>query len=44
MARRSKTISETAREVGLNPKTLRGWVRKHKRHNEPPDQDCCRVS
>jgi transposase len=34
--RSSKTISETARELDLNPETLRGWVKKHQKHNEPP--------
>ncbi|MFF3518600.1 transposase [Streptomyces sp. NPDC002573] len=34
--RSSKTISETARELGLNPETLRGWVKKHEKQNEPP--------
>lgn len=33
--RSSKTISETARELDLNPETLRGWVKKHKQRNEP---------
>jgi transposase len=33
--RSSKTISETARELELNPETLRGWVKKHQKHNEP---------
>jgi len=31
----SKTISETARELGLNPETLRGWVKKHEKENQP---------
>jgi transposase len=34
--RSSKTISETARELGLNPETLRAWVKKHEKQNEPP--------
>ncbi|WP_030188103.1 transposase [Streptomyces sp. NRRL S-813] len=34
--RSSKTISETARELDLNPETLRGWVKKHQKRNEPP--------
>ena len=33
--RSSKTISETARELDLNPETLRGWVKKHQKQNEP---------
>ena len=33
--RSSKTISETARELGLNPETLRGWVKKHEKENQP---------
>lgn len=33
--RSSKTISETAREMNLNPETLRGWVKKHQKRNEP---------
>ena len=33
--RSSKTISETARELDLNPETLRGWVKKHQKNNEP---------
>jgi transposase len=31
--RSSKTVSETARE--LNPETLRGWVKKYQKQNEP---------
>uniref|UniRef100_UPI00355833AC transposase n=1 Tax=Streptomyces corallincola TaxID=2851888 RepID=UPI00355833AC len=31
----SRTISETARELDLNPETLRGWVKKHQKQNEP---------
>ena len=34
--RSSKTISETARELGINTETLRGWVKKHEKRNEPP--------
>lgn len=34
--RSSKTISETARELDLNPETLRGWVKKYQKRNEPP--------
>lgn len=33
--RSSKTISETARELDLNSETLRGWVKKQQRRNEP---------
>ncbi|MEU3176653.1 transposase [Streptomyces sp. NPDC007000] len=33
--RSSKTISETARELELNSETLRGWVKKHQKRNEP---------
>ncbi|MFF1343319.1 transposase [Streptomyces sp. NPDC058290] len=33
--RSSKTISETARELELNPETLRGWVKKHQKQHEP---------
>ncbi len=33
--RSSKTVSETARELGLNTETLRGWVKKHKQRDEP---------
>ena len=31
----SKTIAEIARELDLNPETLRTWVRKHKARQEP---------
>jgi len=34
--RSSKTISETARELELNPETLRGWVKKHQKQHAPP--------
>ncbi|MCX4516012.1 transposase [Streptomyces sp. NBC_01619] len=34
--RSSKTISETARELEINPETLRGWVKKHQKRTEPP--------
>jgi transposase len=34
--RSGKTVSETARELDLNPETLRGWVKKYKQRNEPP--------
>jgi transposase len=33
--RSSKTISETARELELNPETLRCWVKKHQKGSEP---------
>ncbi|MFF1359637.1 transposase [Streptomyces sp. NPDC058297] len=33
--RSSKTVSETARELELNPETLRGWVKKHQEQHEP---------
>ncbi|MET9597429.1 IS3 family transposase [Streptomyces sp. NPDC006459] len=33
--RSSKTISETARELELNPETLRGWVKKYQKRHEP---------
>jgi transposase len=33
--RSSKTITEVARELDLNPETLRGWVKKHKTQQEP---------
>ncbi|WP_406209457.1 transposase [Streptomyces sp. NBC_01017] len=32
----SKTVTEVGRELGMNPETLRGWVKKHKERNEPP--------
>ena len=36
----SKTITETARELDLNPETLRTWVRKYQKRNEPaPDAE-----
>jgi len=31
----SKTVSEVARELNLNPETLRGWVKKHRMEQEP---------
>ncbi|MEC4020342.1 transposase [Streptomyces sp. H27-D2] len=34
--RSSKTVSETARELELNPETLRGWVKKYQKQHEPP--------
>ncbi|MEU5323768.1 transposase [Streptomyces sp. NPDC021056] len=33
--RSSRTVSEVARELGLNPETLRGWVKKHEKQLEP---------
>ncbi len=42
--RSSKTISETARELELNPETLRGWVKKHQKQHEPPADAELRVS
>lgn len=33
--RSSKTVTEVARELDLNPETLRGWVKKHKTQQEP---------
>ncbi|WP_327368510.1 IS3 family transposase [Streptomyces sp. NBC_01217] len=38
--RSSKTISEVARELELNSETLRGWVKKHQKQQEPaPDAE-----
>ncbi|MCX5421466.1 transposase [Streptomyces sp. NBC_00078] len=38
--RSSKTISEVARELELNPETLRGWVKKYEKQQEPaPDAE-----
>ncbi|MER5757626.1 IS3 family transposase [Streptomyces sp. NPDC002088] len=38
--RSRKTISEVARELELNPETLRGWVKKHQKQREPaPDAE-----
>ena len=34
--RSSKSVSETARELDINPETLRGWVKKHEKRNGPP--------
>ncbi|MHA6757197.1 transposase [Streptacidiphilus sp. PAMC 29251] len=31
----SKTISESARELDLNPETLRSWVKKHEKGTQP---------
>jgi transposase len=33
--RSSKTVTEVARELDLNPETLRGWVKKHRMQQEP---------
>ncbi|MGX8904725.1 transposase [Streptomyces netropsis] len=33
--RSSKTVSEKARELELNPETLRGWVKKYQKRHEP---------
>ena len=33
--RSSKTVSATARELNLNPETLRSWVTKYKKEHEP---------
>ncbi|MEU6406989.1 transposase [Streptomyces sp. NPDC046985] len=33
--RSSKTVTEVARELDLNPETLRGWVKKHESQQEP---------
>ncbi|MGW6260958.1 transposase [Streptomyces sp. NPDC055085] len=33
--RSNRTISETAREIEVNPETLRGWVKKYQRQTEP---------
>jgi len=36
----SKTISEVARDLELNSETLRGWVKKHLKQQEPaPDAE-----
>ncbi|MDX3714742.1 transposase [Streptomyces europaeiscabiei] len=38
--RSSKTISEVARELELNSETLRGWVKKYQKQQEPaPDAE-----
>ncbi|MCZ4516578.1 transposase [Streptomyces sp. ActVer] len=38
--RSSKTISEVARDLELNPETLRGWVKKYQKQQEPtPDAE-----
>ncbi|MET9419051.1 transposase [Streptomyces klenkii] len=31
----SKTVTEVGRELGMNPETLRGWVKKHQKQQEP---------
>jgi transposase len=33
--RSSKTVTEVARELGLNSETLRGWVKNHQIQQEP---------
>ncbi|MGX8904689.1 transposase [Streptomyces netropsis] len=33
--RSSQVVSETARELELNPETLRGWVKKYQKRHEP---------
>ncbi|MDJ0346656.1 transposase [Streptomyces sp. H10-C2] len=33
--RSSKTVTEVAREIGLNSETLRGWVKKYQNQPEP---------
>ncbi|MET7520768.1 transposase, partial [Streptomyces sp. NPDC005480] len=39
-SRSSKTISEVARELELNSETLRGWVKKYQKQQEPtPDAE-----
>lgn len=38
--RSSKTVTEVARELDINPETLRGWVKKHQGQQEPsPDAE-----
>ncbi|MFP1629809.1 transposase, partial [Streptomyces sp. 5K101] len=38
--RSSKTISAVARELERNPETLRGWVKKYQKQQEPaPDAE-----
>ncbi len=38
--RSSKTVTEVARELNLNPETLRGWVNKHRaQHDQPADAE-----
>lgn len=34
--RSSKTVTEVGRDLEINPETLRGWVKKHQKRNEPP--------
>ncbi|MEU0664349.1 IS3 family transposase, partial [Streptomyces lavendulocolor] len=31
----SKTVTEVGRELGINPETLRGWVKKRRKQQEP---------
>ncbi|MCY0963552.1 transposase [Streptomyces sp. H27-H5] len=33
--RSSKTVTEAARELDLNPETLRGWVKKYRMQQGP---------
>ncbi|WP_411130144.1 transposase [Streptomyces sp. x-19] len=33
--RSSKTVTEIGRELGINPETLRGWVKKHQQRSGP---------
>ncbi len=33
--RSSKTVTEVGRDLNINPETLRGWVKKHQKQNEP---------
>jgi len=40
----SKIISETARDLELNPETLRGWVKKHQELHEPSGETDLTVS
>jgi transposase len=42
--RSSKTISETAREIDLNSETLRGWVKKYQKQQEPAPDAALTVS
>lgn len=34
--RSSKTVTEVARELDLHSETLRGWVKKYQKQQEPP--------
>lgn len=31
----SKTVTEVGREIGVNPETLRSWVKKYQKGSEP---------